>query len=192
MNSNFYNYQWLNKSMTQNQLYPQYPQYPHYSGDLPVYYESTPNREFNEVFELDEDSELYSGEYFSFSPEIDDNIHRQEATLTKTITSFHYPHCKGLICRRRLYRVYLEVKVPQSIASTVQNSLDKCMEVAKITMAKILAPFATPATYGGLPGAIPGALSAGTEDFTRCVGSNPAIYPHVNKIKLSIKTNKNA
>ncbi|MGM0879075.1 MAG: hypothetical protein ACQEWV_31665 [Bacillota bacterium] len=112
-------------------------------------------------------------------------------TLTKTIGSFHYPVFDPLP-RTKLYRVYLEVKVPKSIADSTQQTLDGCMEVAKIEMAKILAPYMTPATYGGLLGAIPGALVAGVSEFTKCVASDPRIYPHIDKIQVDIKTNPNA
>ncbi|AIK48413.1 hypothetical protein DJ95_1456 [Bacillus atrophaeus subsp. globigii] len=146
---------------------------------------------YDQLFEESGDLTLYSGEYYTFHSDIEMS-RQQEATLTKTVLSFNYPYCANWKCKKRLYRVYLEVKVPQSIASSVQGSLDRCMEQAKVVIAQILLPFATPATMSGLPGAIPGALAAGTKKFTSCVATNPKIYPHINKIKLSIKTNKNA
>ncbi|WP_230933881.1 hypothetical protein, partial [Priestia sp. TSO9] len=109
--------------------------------------------------------------------------------LTKTIASFHYPHT---LIETRKYRIYLEVKVPKAIANSTQQTLDSCMESAKQTIYAIITPFLTPATMGGLVGAIPGALAAGTKTFTSCVARDPKIYPHINKIKVELKTNKNA
>ncbi|MGF9944630.1 hypothetical protein ABEX44_15410 [Priestia megaterium] len=110
-------------------------------------------------------------------------------TLTKTIASFHYPHTP---LQWRKYRVYFEVKVPKVIADSTQHTLDQCMEKAKGVAAGIIAPFVTPATMIGLPGAIPGALTAATSSFMGCVASDPKIYPHMNKIQVNIKSDKNA
>ncbi|WP_368650535.1 hypothetical protein AB1M41_19560 [Bacillus inaquosorum] len=113
----------------------------------------------------------------------------QDVALTKTIGSFDYPSPTATNpFRRRRYRVYLEVTVPQAIAQTVQSALDRCMEVAKARALTILAPFLTPVTVGGLLAAIPGALSAALQAFTTCVATVPQIYPYLNRIKVDIKT----
>jgi DNA-binding cell septation regulator SpoVG len=116
-----------------------------------------------------------------------------KATLTKTIGSFHYPSpTLTQPGRMKLYRVYLEVKAPQAIANTLQDSLDNCMVVAKTAALKVISPFLTPATMAGLPGAIPAALGVATQAFVGCVASNPRLYPYANQIDVSLKSNKDA
>jgi hypothetical protein len=122
------------------------------------------------------------------TPDISEEQLQQTSVLTKTITSFGVP--APTITnpfRVRTYRVWLEVTVPTIIAQQVQGILDRCMRSATQTLAASLAPYFTPATYGGLPAAIPGALATATKTFTTCVGSNPIIYPFINRIKLDVK-----
>ncbi|AKF94944.1 hypothetical protein EX87_14470 [Brevibacillus laterosporus] len=114
-------------------------------------------------------------------------------TLTKTIASFHYPApTPRNPFGTKLYRVYLEVTVPKSIANTAQAALDRCMEVAKAAAYYVILPFLTPATMSGLPAAIPGALAAAIKAFGVCVASEPRLYPHANRIKVDIKSNRDA
>ncbi|MDM5267636.1 hypothetical protein [Bacillus wiedmannii] len=103
--------------------------------------------------------------------------------LQKTIFSFDYS-----LFPKKTYRAYLVVQVPQAIAASTQATLDRCMDRAKDVAVGILLPFFTPATMGGLPGAIPGAIAGATKSFLACVASDPAIYPYINSINVSIKS----
>ncbi len=117
---------------------------------------------------------------------------QQTSVLKKTITKFGVPFAGSITLKNptglKQYRVWLEVTVPTIIAKQGQAILDNCMEVAKSRLLTVLAPFLTPATYGGLPAAIPGATTAALQAFTVCVGANPIIYPYMNYIKLNIKS----
>jgi len=88
----------------------------------------------------------------------------------------------------RKNRVYFKVKIPQVIPSSTQRTLYRCMENTMI----IIAPFLTPATMAGLPAAIPAAIESATKVFLAYVVLDTKIYPHMNKIPITIKTDKNA
>ncbi len=45
---------------------------------------------------------------------------------------------------------------------------------------------------GGLPGTIASALAEATRAFIECISKGPNIYPNINRIQVSIKSDKDA
>lgn len=119
--------------------------------------------------------------------EIPESQLSKTTVLRKTITSFGIPTpVWNDPFKTRTYGAWLEVTVPVIIAQQSQNILDRCMNVATESLAVSLAPFLTPVTYAGLPGAIPAALGRAVQAFSTCIASNPIIYPYLNRIKLNV------
>ncbi|RAS91852.1 hypothetical protein A3863_04575, partial (plasmid) [Priestia endophytica] len=132
---------------------------------------------------------MYHKWFYTYLSEPDPVVPPEEeelVTLTKTLTSFDYPHT---LIEWRTFRVYLEVKVPKEIAATMQSSLDNCMEVAKVKAVPALGGCITIPTCMA---AISAALKIAVSTFTTCVAANPQIYPYINRIKIDVKTDRNA
>lgn len=115
----------------------------------------------------------------------------ETTVIRKTITSFGIP--APILrdpFRTRTYRVWLDVTVPVVIRNQAQEILDRCMTEATNSIYQYLAPYVASAVASLNPGpvvaAIPGAIGTATQTFTLCVGSNPIIYPYMNRIKLDI------